>query len=111
LAGNAEIANWRRHVCLWHKADNRGTATICPLLDKSEQSSALARDASVATIELFWKEKFVSTALVPAASRCGTECGIASICSTGSPLKTTGYAQKVAEGEQLETNLLQGKPA
>jgi hypothetical protein len=28
---------------------------ICPLLDQSRQSSALARDASVATIEFFWK--------------------------------------------------------
>jgi hypothetical protein len=32
---------------------------VCPLSDKSGQSSALARDASVATIEFFWKEKFV----------------------------------------------------
>ena len=66
------------------------------------QSSALARDASVATIEFFWKEKFVSTALVPAASRCGTECGIASICSNESPIKSIGCDKELAEREGFE---------
>jgi len=40
-------------------ADNRGTATICLLLDNSVTKSALARDVSVADIEFFWKEEFV----------------------------------------------------
>ena len=62
------------------------------------QSSALARDASVATIEFFWKEKFVFGVPIPALTRCGTECGMALVCSTGSPAKSTSYAQKVAEG-------------
>jgi hypothetical protein len=31
----------------WHLADNRGTATICPLLDKSGQRSAQALNAPV----------------------------------------------------------------
>jgi hypothetical protein len=31
-------------VAYWHKADIRGTATFCPLLDKNGQNPILARD-------------------------------------------------------------------
>src|SRR5450631_2079772 len=34
-------------VHTWHIADNRGTATFCPLLDKSGQRSAQALNAPV----------------------------------------------------------------
>jgi hypothetical protein len=33
-----------RDVAYWHIADIRGTATICPLLDKSGQQWIFARD-------------------------------------------------------------------
>ena len=37
-----------RNVRFWHLADNRGTATICPLLDQSGQRWILARDGLTA---------------------------------------------------------------
>jgi hypothetical protein len=32
------------HVCFWHKADIRGTATFCPLSDKNGHCRILACD-------------------------------------------------------------------
>jgi hypothetical protein len=39
------ISNQAPNVAYWHKADIRGTATFCPLLDKNGQNPILARDA------------------------------------------------------------------
>jgi hypothetical protein len=32
------ILKYKYDVGFWHKADNRGSTTICPLLDRSGQS-------------------------------------------------------------------------
>ena len=37
--------------------------------------------------------------------KCGTECGVASICSNGSPIKSTDYKRRVAEGVGFEPTL------
>src|SRR5664279_5720485 len=40
----------RRHVGHWHLADNRGTATICPLLDKTGHSGPPAATTRAAVL-------------------------------------------------------------
>ena len=41
------ISKHMHDVAFWHLADNRGTATFCPLLDKSGHWSALPLNAPV----------------------------------------------------------------
>jgi hypothetical protein len=43
LPPSSALANSPRDVAYWHLADNRGTATICPLLDKSGHGLSFPR--------------------------------------------------------------------
>jgi hypothetical protein len=42
-------------------------------------------------IEFIRKQKFFVAYGIPALRKCGTECGAASVCSNGNPIKSTDY--------------------
>jgi hypothetical protein len=109
LAKDVSYFGWRKYGKIIAKsAPKRHISSRGPLNRFTQDAPKLLEPR--AAIDFFWKEKFVFGVPIPALTRCGTECGMALVCSTGSPAKSTSYAQKVAEGEVLETNPLQCKP-